>query len=162
MKKTVTLLALISCSSFSNAEWKCINSDGNEYTVSQRSISDTCTNTETGEKRTPGDTPAPKPFKSNPKKAQQAMSNGKKAVLANLKDPESAKFNGLYTAKDAYLCGEVNARNSFGGYVGYKRFVTLGSPGLTWIDDGSADFLEKVAEFCHGMTRQQINDITGR
>lgn len=39
-------------------------------------------------------------------------------VLANLKDPESAEFR-----DQKGLCGEVNAKNSFGGYTGFKRFM---------------------------------------
>lgn len=44
-------------------------------------------------------------------------------LVRTLKDPDSAKFrddkmNGL-----AALCGEVNAKNSMGGYTGFSRFV---------------------------------------
>lgn len=54
------------------------------------------------------------------------------AVRSMLKDPNSAQFDGVYTRQGAgsaadtvetYVCGRVNAKNSFGGYTGYKRFI---------------------------------------
>lgn len=46
----------------------------------------------------------------------------KKAVLAKLKDPDSAQFRNIRAA-DGWVCGEVNAKNSYGGYTGYSGFV---------------------------------------
>lgn len=56
------------------------------------------------------------------------------AVLkSKLKDPDSAKFRGVKIAIAAYdiegtksayaICGEYNAKNSFGGYGGFEGFV---------------------------------------
>lgn len=36
----------------------------------------------------------------------------------NLYDPESAKFRNVQGN-----CGEINAKNKFGGYTGYRRFI---------------------------------------
>jgi hypothetical protein len=47
-------------------------------------------------------------------------------VLGMLKDPASAQFRGE-TRNQNILCGEVNAKNSMGGYVGFKRFFVAGS-----------------------------------
>ena len=48
----------------------------------------------------------------------------KQRVLERLKDPTSAQFRGLrFVNGDTVLCGEVNARNSYGGYVGFVAFV---------------------------------------
>lgn len=45
-------------------------------------------------------------------------------VKEALKDPESAQFRNLqYLADSNSLCGEVNAKNSMGGYVGFKSFA---------------------------------------
>lgn len=51
----------------------------------------------------------------------------KEGVREELKDPDSAKFEGIVAMKDVKdggitVCGFVNARNSFGGYVGKKPF----------------------------------------
>ena len=45
----------------------------------------------------------------------------KAAVKRVLKDPSSATFEGLFTHPGA-VCGFVNAKNSFGGYIGRMPF----------------------------------------
>lgn len=55
----------------------------------------------------------------------------RKPVLAQLKDPDSAKFQNERlrygrTLKSSILCGEVNAKNEMGGYVGYRLFAASG------------------------------------
>lgn len=68
---------------------------------------------------------------------QTSIELAKAEVLAGLKNRESAKFkdveffayytgseNGQRTLGQLYnVCGQVNAKNSFGGYTGYTRFV---------------------------------------
>ncbi|WP_440940009.1 hypothetical protein [Immundisolibacter sp.] len=52
------------------------------------------------------------------------------AVTQGLRDPDSANFRNVETVtyttptggRVPYVCGEVNAKNSFGGYVGFRRF----------------------------------------
>ena len=46
----------------------------------------------------------------------------KDAVLSTLKDPDSAQFQNVKG-----YCGEVNSKNSYGGYVGFKRYVAMDS-----------------------------------
>lgn len=45
----------------------------------------------------------------------------KKAVLANLKDPDSAKFGKFTQVGEKLACMTVNAKNSMGGYNGDKQ-----------------------------------------
>lgn len=52
--------------------------------------------------------------------------NARSAVKAALKDPYSAQF-GAFSAfqldnGDRVYCGKVNAKNSYGGYIGYQTF----------------------------------------
>lgn len=62
----------------------------------------------------------------------------KKAVEADLNDPASAQYRAIhsyrlsdleelrptgFTPGGRIVCGEVNAKNRFGGYVGFKRFM---------------------------------------
>lgn len=49
-------------------------------------------------------------------------------IKQKLKDPESATFRNsrVYYAVAPMVCGEVNARNSFGGKNGYQRFISGG------------------------------------
>ena len=44
------------------------------------------------------------------------------AVAYDLKDPESAKFRELKPSS-SFLCGEINSKNSYGAYVGFRRFI---------------------------------------
>lgn len=53
-------------------------------------------------------------------KALQAKASTQVAIKSILKDPDSAKFEYLNER-----CGTVNSKNSFGGYAGAKRFVSV-------------------------------------
>jgi hypothetical protein len=49
-------------------------------------------------------------------------------LVTDFKDPSSPQFRNvvLRQSKDKvsfYLCGEVNGKNSYGGYIGFRRFV---------------------------------------
>lgn len=46
--------------------------------------------------------------------------NVEKAVKQQLKDPDSAQFQNVKG-----YCGEVNSKNSYGGYVGFKRYISI-------------------------------------
>lgn len=72
----------------------------------------------------------------------QAYADAKGAlesVRNTLADPESALFKDAWAVRgqiaDAppttFACGTVNAKNGFGGYVGYTPFVAVGSTVLT-------------------------------
>lgn len=55
------------------------------------------------------------------------VSELRQPALAALNDPDSAQFknerySGPWTTHGGTLCGELNAKNKMGGYVGYKRF----------------------------------------
>lgn len=56
-------------------------------------------------------------------------SDAKQQIADQLKDPASAQFRNVRasTLRDTDVCGEVNAKNSFGGYTGFKRFVVTDS-----------------------------------
>jgi len=48
----------------------------------------------------------------------------------DLRDPSSAQFRNLRVVDGAngpYLCGEINAKNNSGGYVGFKPFAAYTS-----------------------------------
>lgn len=64
-----------------------------------------------------------------------AVARGK--VKALLKDPDSARFEGLIRKHDA-VCGWVNAKNSLGGYTGRTLFVYVISSSSAYILDPNA------------------------
>lgn len=96
------------------------------------------------------------------------MSKAKAVVSHESKDPESAKFRnlGIYRSKtgkpDPYVCGEVNDKNSYGAYVGYKRFVV--ADGIADIDEG--DELVMITALCAFLIKkvnlQEIRQIVLR
>jgi len=56
-------------------------------------------------------------------------------VQSSLKDPSSAQFRNVRLVawrSWQVVCGEVNAKNSYGGYAGFTKFV--GSPSATTIE----------------------------
>ncbi|MDJ0087717.1 hypothetical protein [Pantoea allii] len=60
----------------------------------------------------------------------QMLRVGKDALSQALKDPSSAQFRSMHFVPDpnqsdsvasGFVCGELNGKNSFGAYVGFKR-----------------------------------------
>lgn len=70
------------------------------------------------------------------------VAKSKEALTKNFKDPSSSQLSELKVASNEQrklLCGMVNAKNSYGGYVGAKRFYVMwraSSPDLpeVWTD----------------------------
>jgi hypothetical protein len=53
----------------------------------------------------------------------------KNYMKKDLIDPDSAKFRNvrkIVLDHKIVICGEMNAKNSFGAYIGYKKFRSLG------------------------------------
>ena len=58
----------------------------------------------------------------------------KVAVAAKMFDPGSATFQALSErASDFAYCGEVNAKNRMGGYVGYQKFFAIKRSSGDWL-----------------------------
>jgi hypothetical protein len=78
----------------------------------------------------------------------QMISKAEDVVKGRLKDPESADFRNVSVAQDGLtVCGEVNAKNSFGGYVGYRPFLTVGD----YVDiakDGRLETAQRYTAAC--------------
>lgn len=55
------------------------------------------------------------------KKKDDDVNKAKAAVGSSLKDPMSVQWRDLSINGD-YLCGELNAKNSYGGYGGFTKF----------------------------------------
>lgn len=95
----------------------------------------------------------------------EAINYGESQIKQSLKDPDSAKFNDVWFSPDAnngkpkisgYVCGRVNAKNAFGGYVGEAPFFIYvgqldsdffsGAPGIIQSDDEKS--MKKFEQFC--------------
>ena len=71
----------------------------------------------------------------------QMISAAEQAIADTLKDPLAAQFRSVtgYAAPNGVaVCGQVNGKNSYGGYVGFKRFyVLLHDNGGTYATSGA-------------------------
>ena len=75
----------------------------------------------------------------------EILESGKQSVASKLKDPLSAQFRNVRLVKyldGAVICGQVNAKNSYGGYVGFTDFV--GSAYSATLRDSSSKYLEVI------------------
>lgn len=75
---------------------------------------------------------------------ENAMQEAVREIVKNsLKDPDSALFR-----DQSWTCGEVNAKNSFGGYVGYRKFAVLSDGFVAYENDlkGDKKFREAFEE----------------
>jgi hypothetical protein len=105
-----------------------------------------------------------------PSNLEQFMDDGMLHYMERLKDPDSAKFRNVYVleiaSKDGKplcyaVCGQVNAKNSYGGYNGFGWFISVRVPGtseFSSIDEspyGSAEDL--CAGFGRGYNLRHVN-----
>lgn len=73
--------------------------------------------------------------------------NARALVRERSKDSDSLKFRNEFTAQAGIYCGEVNGKNSFGGYVGFVKFIAEGKTLL--MDEGQTKtFKEAWQKFC--------------
>lgn len=76
---------------------------------------------------------------------QEDVAAAKAWVEAHLKDPSSVQYRNVRRVPDkngyprVMICGEMNAKNSYGGYVGFRRFYWYGSA-----PNGDLDLFQQV------------------
>ena len=82
------------------------------------------------------------------------VEKGKRAIKEKLKDPKSAQFRNVYFHRgkngSRMVCGQVNSKNSFGGFSGFQHFVSTGTSSLTFLETeiSSKDFPEVWNRYC--------------
>lgn len=67
------------------------------------------------------------------------LDEARAAVGDLVKDPSSLQFRKVFISMKGTLrivCGEFNAKNSYGGYVGFTRFYHVEGASLTTIEAG--------------------------
>jgi hypothetical protein len=76
----------------------------------------------------------------------------KHTVAQEFRDPGSVQFRNLRRLSNGGVCGEVNARNAYGAYVGHKGFYYSGSeygPGIVYFPDSSVEIIrQRYYEHC--------------
>lgn len=72
-------------------------------------------------------------------------------VKQKLKDPRSAQFRNVFFSQKGGVpvaCGEVNSKNSLGGYGGYQRFIGTDDIALTFLEEEVSDFGNIWQQLC--------------
>nr|WP_214289020.1 hypothetical protein [Acinetobacter pittii] len=77
-------------------------------------------------------------------KEQAELKKVEDAVRYYLKDGDSAKFRNVIKN-----CGEVNAKNSWGAYAGFTRFIVQSDKDVVFEDPDNAYFDFMVKMTCH-------------
>lgn len=66
----------------------------------------------------------------DPAQQQLWIARTQRAVKAQMRDPDSVRFRNtrfrIFQGKTPMVCGEINAKNGFGGSTGYQRFIASG------------------------------------
>lgn len=47
-------------------------------------------------------------------------------VVQQMRDPAAVQFQGERLTQGGWLCGELNGKNGYGAYTGFKRFMSFG------------------------------------
>ena len=79
---------------------------------------------------------------------------GERQIISKLKDGSSASFSNVFISTSDFVCGEVNSKNSFGGYVGFQRFISAYPTGISALEEGTnkRDFKKTWDKFCEYKT----------
>jgi len=92
-----------------------------------------------------GETPAQKKHKE----AAALIAMGEKYVKEKIREPASAQFRNQFIGKGGAPCGEVNAKDAFGAYLGYQRYISVARELTMLAQDLSPDeFEESWREMC--------------
>jgi hypothetical protein len=80
-----------------------------------------------------------------------------KAIERNLSDPSSAQYKNVNSYSEDVVCGEVNAKNRMGGYVGFQPFIFNGrKPGEAKIENvGTSD----IDLWCNNNPQKRLTDM---
>lgn len=82
------------------------------------------------------------------------MSKAMDAVRLRLRDPQSAQFRNVFLATGStgitVTCGDVNAKNAFGGFIGYESFISDGMTVSKLASEfkSTKEFLKAWKKFC--------------
>lgn len=79
---------------------------------------------------------------------------GENQILSKLKDRSSASFANVFISTSDIVCGDVNSKNSFGGYSGYQRFISAYPSDMSTLEENTnkREFKKTWDEFCEYKT----------
>lgn len=68
--------------------------------------------------------------------ADQQLLDAQREIAQLTKDPAAAQFQNVTSANEGIVCGEVNPKNAFGAYDGFRPFVVGGKGGPLILNPG--------------------------
>lgn len=86
--------------------------------------------------------------------SDNAIESAKLSVAKSLKDPQSAQFQNMTHFSEGVVCGDVNAKNAMGGYVGFKPFIFNGA------QSGGVDLKPEPIDITDLCSNKQMKSIT--
>lgn len=92
----------------------------------------------------------------------------KENVQRQLKDPQSAQFRDvkivINTLSQQTVCGEVNAKNSYGGYTGFKPFYTTDGKNIQFIENSEKpyEYKKNLVKYSQAGCLGEIEEISTR
>ena len=87
------------------------------------------------------------------KHADKEIDQAKQQIESQLKDPQSAQYKQVTKFSENVVCGLVNAKNSMGGYVGFKPFVFNGPEVGDVVLDASS---YNITIFCNNEPKKKL------
>ncbi|MEB3782420.1 hypothetical protein LLW09_07610 [Pseudomonas paracarnis] len=81
---------------------------------------------------------------------KQQIAYAKDKASYDLLDPQSAQFRNIYAVSSGnghdYVCGQINAKNSYGAYTGFKAFYvdSIGNVQLDTPDNQLGDIVPSI------------------
>lgn len=81
--------------------------------------------------------------------AATLTSLGEKYVKEKILEPGQARFRNQFIGKGGAPCGEVDAKDAFGAYIGYQRYISVARD-LTLLaqDVSPAEFEQQWQQLC--------------
>ncbi|WP_312165384.1 DUF4124 domain-containing protein [Massilia timonae] len=116
---------------FAGPVYRCVAKDGSVVFNDQPSLA--------GHACTLLDIHSPPPLRANAvaKTPPLSISAAKKIAADALMDPEATRFRDVYRSRSGAVCGNLNAKNSFGAYTGYAGFVVTPSRQVSILGQGN-------------------------
>lgn len=80
--------------------------------------------------------------------------HGERQIISKLKHGASASFSNVFISTSDFVCGEVNSKNSFGGYAGFQRFISAYPSGVSALEESTSkrEFKKTWDKFCEFKT----------
>lgn len=81
---------------------------------------------------------------------KQQIAYAKEKASYDLLDPQAAQFRNIYAVSSGnghdYVCGQINAKNSYGAYTGFKAFYvdSIGNVQLDTPDNKLGDIVPSI------------------